>query len=97
MSQRTLARRLSSDGLTFSGIVDELKADLANRYLRDEDLAISEIAWLLGYSEVSAFTHAFKRWTGKTPREMRSQGEFSDSSKRLSKDEIRSQAVRAHR
>jgi AraC-like DNA-binding protein len=33
---------------------------------------VSKIAWLLGFNEVSAFTHAFKRWTGKTPREMRS-------------------------
>jgi AraC-like DNA-binding protein len=39
--------------------------------LRDGSLAISQIAWLLGYREVSAFTHAFKRWTGKTPREVR--------------------------
>jgi AraC-like DNA-binding protein len=38
-------------------------------------LAISQIAWLLGYQEVSAFTHAFKRWTGKTPKEARAQKE----------------------
>jgi AraC-like DNA-binding protein len=44
---------------------------LAQRYLRDEALTISEIAWLVGYKEVSAFTHAFTRWTGKTPREAR--------------------------
>jgi AraC-like DNA-binding protein len=71
MSPRTLARRLASDGLTFAGILAELRADLAGRYLADEDLAISQIAWLLGYQEVGAFTHAFKRWTGKTPREAR--------------------------
>jgi AraC-like DNA-binding protein len=46
--------------------------DLAERYLADEDLSISQIAWLLGYQEVSSFTHAFKRWTNKTPRQMRS-------------------------
>jgi AraC-like DNA-binding protein len=74
MSQRTLARRLASEGLTFAGVLDELKADLAKRYLRDGDLTISQIAWLLGYREVSAFTHAFKRWTGKTPRHLRSVG-----------------------
>ena len=71
MSRRTLARRLSSEGLTFSGILDDLRTNLAKRYLRDEGLVISEISWLLGYSEVSAFTHAFKRWTGKTPRQAR--------------------------
>jgi AraC-like DNA-binding protein len=37
----------------------------------DDGLSVSRIAWLLGYQEVSAFTHAFKRWTGKTPREVR--------------------------
>jgi AraC-like DNA-binding protein len=76
MSQRTLARRLSSEGLTFAGILADLRDDLAKRYLKDGDLAISQIAWLLGYQEVSAFTHAFKRRTGKTPREVRSQNWF---------------------
>jgi len=74
MSPRTLARRLEAEGLTFAGVLIELRADLARRYLQDEDLPISEIAWLLGYREVSTFTHAFKRWTGKTPRQARSQG-----------------------
>jgi len=79
MSHRTLARRLSSEGLTFSGILDELKSDLAKRYLKEKHLAISEIAWLLGYREVSAFTHAFKRWTGRTPREVRVQGDLAST------------------
>jgi len=73
MSQRTLARRLALERLTFAGILDDLRSDLANRYLNDAHLTISQIAWLLGYQEASAFTHAFKRWTGKTPREMRAQ------------------------
>jgi AraC-like DNA-binding protein len=71
MSQRTLARRLALEGLTFAGILDDLRSDLARRYLDDAHLTISQIAWLLGYQEASAFTHAFKRWTGKTPRDMR--------------------------
>jgi len=73
MSERTLARRLASEGLTFSTILDELKLNLAQRHVRDSSLSISEIAWLLGYQEVSALTHAFKRWTGTTPRKMRAQ------------------------
>jgi AraC-like DNA-binding protein len=73
MSHRTLARRLALEAVTYSGILDELKIDLANGYLRHGDLPISQIAWLLGYREVSSFTHAFKRWTGKTPRQLRSQ------------------------
>ena len=72
VSQRTFARRLSSEGLTFSDVVKNLRSDLAERYLADGALSISQIAWLLGYQEVSALTHAFKRWTGKTPREARS-------------------------
>ena len=74
MSHRTLARRLSDEGLTFSEIAEEMKQDLARHYLKDSDLPISQIAWLLGYREVSAFTHAYKRWTGMTPRQSRSQG-----------------------
>lgn len=71
MSHRTLVRRLALEGLTFSGILDEMKIDLAKSYLKDDGLPISQTAWLLGYGEVSAFTHAFKRWTGMTPRQWR--------------------------
>jgi AraC-like DNA-binding protein len=71
VSQRTLARRLSAEGLTFSELLQDLQCALAHRYLDENDLAISKIAWLLGYREVSAFSHAFKRWTGKPPREVR--------------------------
>jgi AraC-like DNA-binding protein len=71
MSQRTLARRLNAEGLSFTAILDEMKCDLAKHYLREADLPITTIAWLLGYQEASAFTHAFKRWTGKTPRQAR--------------------------
>ena len=71
VSRRTLARRLASEGLTFAGIVQSLKSDLAKRHLTDQTLSVSEIAWLVGYQDVSAFTHAFKRWTGSSPRALR--------------------------
>ena len=71
VSRRTLARRLASEGVTFAGILQSLKSDLAQRHLADESLSISEIAWLLGYQDTSAFTHAFKRWTGSAPRTLR--------------------------
>jgi len=71
VSQRTLARRLAAEGATFSDVLEVLRGDLASEYLADESLTISQIAWLLGYQEISAFTHAFKRWTGMTPREAR--------------------------
>jgi AraC-like DNA-binding protein len=70
-SRRTLARRLAQEGLTFSDIVERLRNDLARQYLTDHGLSISQVAWLVGYREVSAFTHAFKRWTGETPRAAR--------------------------
>jgi AraC-like DNA-binding protein len=76
MSQRTTARRLSMEGVTFSDVLTRLRDDLARQYLADRDLSISHIAWLLGYQEVSAFTHAFKRWTGKTPSEARGRQGF---------------------
>jgi AraC-like DNA-binding protein len=76
MSKRTLARRLSDEGLNFTDILQQLRRDLAVRYLDDRKLHVSKIAWLLGFHEVSAFTHACKRWTGKTPREMRTAGVF---------------------
>jgi AraC-like DNA-binding protein len=74
VSQRTLARRLALEGMTFSNLLEGLRIDLAHRYLAEETLPISELAWLLGYQEVGAFSHAFKRWTGKSPREARSAG-----------------------
>jgi AraC-like DNA-binding protein len=74
MSERTLARKLSDEGLNFTEILQQLRRDLAVRYLDDRKLHVSKIAWLLGFHEVSAFTHAFKRWTGKTPRQMRTVG-----------------------
>jgi AraC-like DNA-binding protein len=74
MSKRTLARRLLDEGLNFTEILQQLRRDLAVRYLDDRKLHVSKIAWLLGFHEVSAFTHAFKRWTGKTPSQIRTAG-----------------------
>jgi AraC-like DNA-binding protein len=76
MSERTLARKLSDEGLNFTEILQQLRRDLAVRYLDDPKLNVSKIAWLLGFHEVSAFTHAFRRWTGKTPSQMRAAGVF---------------------
>lgn len=70
LSQRTFARRLSTEGLTFSELLENLRSDLASRYLVEGDMGVSEVAWLLGYREVGSFSHAFRRWTGKTPREV---------------------------
>jgi AraC-like DNA-binding protein len=71
MSRRTLGRALSADGVSFSAVLENFRQALAKRYLREKELPVSEIAWLLGYREVGSFTHAFARWTGTTPRDFR--------------------------
>ena len=68
---RTLQRRLAARGLVFKTMVESIRHDLALHYLRDEEHAISQITFVLGYSEVSAFNRAFRRWTGQTPLEHR--------------------------
>jgi AraC-like DNA-binding protein len=72
ISRRTLERMLASEGSSFRGIFDALRSDLAKRYLGEQNLPLSEVAWLLGFHEVSAFNHACKRWTGLTPKQVRS-------------------------
>jgi len=71
VSTRTLSRKLRDEGVAFPQILEETRVALAKCYLAEQDLPVSEIAWLLGYGEVSSFTHAFKRWTGVTPRQFR--------------------------
>jgi AraC-like DNA-binding protein len=73
ISKRTLARRLASESVTFGKVLDDLRHDLALRHIGDSDLSMSQIAWLLGYQEVSAFSHAFKRWTFRPPKVVRAQ------------------------
>ena len=72
VSQRTLARRLADENVTFLEVLNQLRLGLARQYLSEDDLKIAEVAWLLGYREISAFSHAIKRWTGETPRRWRS-------------------------
>jgi AraC-like DNA-binding protein len=79
MSERTLARRLASEGHSFSGILGGFRRALARRYLAESEMSISEIAWLLGYSEVANFTHAFHRWTGTNLRTERAKARRSKS------------------
>ena len=71
MSERTLARRLAEEDVSFIEVLQQLKESLAIRYLEDDGMPISRIAWLLGFEEVSSFSHACRRWTGKSPRELR--------------------------
>jgi AraC-like DNA-binding protein len=71
LSPRTLARRLADEGLSFAAVLEAMRRELALRYLEDAKLSISQVAWLLGFQEAGAFTHAFRRWAGQTPSEMR--------------------------
>ncbi|MCY0989220.1 AraC family transcriptional regulator [Nannocystis sp. ILAH1] len=71
---RTLNRRLQSEGTSFQQLLAELRCELARGYLGDRRLSISEVAYLLGFSEPSAFHRAFKRWTGHSPQAWRRRG-----------------------
>lgn len=70
VSERTLMRRLEAEGVTFARVLDELRFELAKRYLKEPQLPISRTAWLLGYRDPSAFSHAFKKWSGQSPRQV---------------------------
>jgi AraC-like DNA-binding protein len=72
-SVRTLQRRLAETGLSYQELLDRSRCEAAERHLRDPSLSISEIAWLLGYSEASAFHRAFRRWQGVSPQAFREQ------------------------
>lgn len=67
LSERSLQRRLDAEGTRFADLVDEVRRELALRYMADERLALGEVAYLLGFAEPSPFHRAFKRWTGTTP------------------------------
>jgi AraC-like DNA-binding protein len=71
LSPRTLRRRLAEEGFTFQGLVEDVRQTLAEHHLRERRLTIGEIAFALGYSDVSAFHRAFRRWTGSTPESFR--------------------------
>ena len=68
---RTLRRRLRDQGLTFRQILDELRAEVGSRYLRDTDMSIEDIAHALGFSDAANFRHAFRRWTNNSPQQFR--------------------------
>jgi AraC-like DNA-binding protein len=67
ISGRTLRRRLREEGTSYQEVVDDVRAELARDYLTHQKRGIEEVALLLGFSDSSAFTKAFRRWTGRTP------------------------------
>ena len=64
---RTFQRQLQKEGTTFKSLMNDIRKELANQYIRDSKLNLNEISFLLGFAEISSFSRAFKRWTGEPP------------------------------
>lgn len=71
LSRQTLFRKLKAEGTTFEKVLDELRHRLALDYLSGKKVSVNETAYLVGFSEPAAFSRAFKRWTGASPRALR--------------------------
>ena len=71
MSTRALQRKLQKKETTFKQLLTEIRQELADKYIRNNQLSLTEISFMLGFSEVSSFSRAFKRWTGESPSEYR--------------------------
>lgn len=71
VSRPTLFRRLKAEGTTFQRVLDELRHRLALHYLGGKKVSVNETAYLVGFSDAAAFSRAFKRWTGRSPRAVR--------------------------
>jgi len=82
MSPRTLQLKLKAEGTCYQALLDELRQDMAINYLRNKDLPVGDIAYLLGFSEPSSFSRTSKRWTGFTPCEFRRSNDEAPVGKR---------------
>jgi AraC-like DNA-binding protein len=71
MTARSLQRRLRDESTTFSKLVDEARRELAEDYIHDPNFSLMEIAFILGFSDFSSFSRAYKRWTGMSPSKVR--------------------------
>jgi AraC-like DNA-binding protein len=71
MSVRTLNRALAADGTTYRAVLDQMRGEMARRHLANPRTTLGEVAFLLGFSDVTAFHRAFRRWTGRTPAQWR--------------------------
>jgi AraC-like DNA-binding protein len=74
LSRQTLFRQLKAEGTSFEKVLDGLRHRLALQYLGGKNASVNETAYLVGFSEPAAFSRAFKRWTGVSPREMKPGG-----------------------
>lgn len=71
ISRSTLSRQLKAEGVTFEKVLDALRRKMALHYLSGKKASVNQTAYLVGFSEPAAFSRAFKRWTGTSPRAMR--------------------------
>ena len=71
MSSRTLRRRLAEQGLIYKEIVEDVRHELARRYVSEKRIKLKQVVYLLGYSDLAAFNQAFHRWTGLSPSDYR--------------------------
>jgi AraC-like DNA-binding protein len=74
LSRRTFQRRLADEGTSFKEVLDETRRQVALRYVENPHMPLKEVSYLLGFSEPSNFTRAFRRWTGKSPSDYRLRG-----------------------
>jgi AraC-like DNA-binding protein len=79
LSRQALFRLLKAEGVTFHQVLDELRRKTALRYLNGEKLSVKRTARLLGFSDSTALSRAFKRWTGSSPRSYGSRRESPES------------------
>jgi AraC-like DNA-binding protein len=77
MSRRTLQRRLAESNTTYQKLVDDTRRDLAMQYMEDPGKSITDVTFLLGFSGQSAFTRAFRRWTGTSPTNFRQRNKIT--------------------
>ncbi len=79
MTTRNMNRRLQDHQTSFKQLLSEIRQELAEKYLEDQSLSLTEIAFLLGFSEVSSFSRAYKRWTGHSPSGKRDKASVTGS------------------
>ena len=72
MHRRTMNRHLNAEGLAFRQVANQIRFEIACELLENTDMALSQVAAVLRYSELSAFTRAFRRWSGQSPSAWRS-------------------------
>ena len=66
-SVSSLQRQLQAEGVSYRQILEDTRRTLATQFVREDDYSLSQIAYLLGFSDQANFSRAFKRWTGETP------------------------------